>query len=216
MRTHVSRYSERWTREYWRVDALSQVLSALAALRPAGWAVFFHAGLVLSHYDAKAHLVVRRASSIISRRMAGRSARCGSAAPSHRASRRRAIFLPHRAFASLVSIGCLAVTIGAAAGDSASHRLAPGAASARRSSRSIPTCSIFTRTMNEPLLLAASMLVILWWSNGWTRIATRAGEAGAGAVRAAWTRYEVGGDQRRAGRGGFATCGAALDSRRDA
>ncbi len=40
---------------------LPWLLAAAAALAgAAAWAVFFRAGLVLSHYDAKAHLVVAR------------------------------------------------------------------------------------------------------------------------------------------------------------
>src|SRR5436853_7834556 len=40
---------------------LPQMLAAAAALAGiAGWLVFFRSGLVLSHYDAKAHLVVAR------------------------------------------------------------------------------------------------------------------------------------------------------------
>src|SRR5215475_3364992 len=40
---------------------LPHMLAALAALSgSAAWVVFFRQGLVLSHYDAKAHLVVAR------------------------------------------------------------------------------------------------------------------------------------------------------------
>src|SRR4030095_14436873 len=40
---------------------LPRILAVLAALSAsAAWVVFFQQGLVLSHYDAKAHLVVAR------------------------------------------------------------------------------------------------------------------------------------------------------------
>src|SRR5256885_17118183 len=44
-----------------RSSTLPRLLASAAALTgAAGWIVFFRSGLVLSHYDAKAHLVVAR------------------------------------------------------------------------------------------------------------------------------------------------------------
>ena len=49
------------SRDTARPPALPRVLAAAAALTgAAAWIVFYRRGLVLSHYDAKAHLVVAR------------------------------------------------------------------------------------------------------------------------------------------------------------
>jgi len=43
------------------ISKLPRLLAlAAAVVGGAAWAIFFRAGLVLSHYDAKAHLVVAR------------------------------------------------------------------------------------------------------------------------------------------------------------
>ena len=97
---------------------LPWLLAAAAALAgTAAWAVFFRAGLVLSHYDAKAHLVVAR--RVIDNLTPGWQQIGAVWLP-----------LPHLieilptqvdlfyrtgAFASLVSIGCLDITTYAAA-----------------------------------------------------------------------------------------------------
>src|SRR6266850_6793063 len=60
-----SRYSERRnviiSRDPGRPSPLPRLLAFAAGLTGiAAWVVFFRSGLVLSHYDAKAHLVVAR------------------------------------------------------------------------------------------------------------------------------------------------------------
>src|SRR5436853_7247877 len=97
---------------------LPQMLAAAAALAGiAGWLVFFRTGLVLSHYDAKAHLVVARRVF-------------DNLTPGWQQIGAVWLPLPHLldvlpaqidvfyrtgVFASLVSIACLAVTTYAAA-----------------------------------------------------------------------------------------------------
>jgi len=176
---------------------LSWLLAAAAALAgAAAWAVFFRAGLVLSHYDAKAHLVVAR--RVIDNLTPGWQQIGAVWLP-----------LPHLieilptqvdlfyrtgAFASLVSIGCLAVTTYAAA------RLIlrvtgsrPGAAVCAALLALNPNLLyLHTTPMTEPLLLASSMLVVLWlleWvDDDRDTVPPRLALA---LFAAAWTRYEA-------------------------
>jgi len=176
---------------------LSWLLAAAAALAgAAAWAVFFRAGLVLSHYDAKAHLVVAR--RVIDNLTPGWQQIGAVWLP-----------LPHLieilptqvdlfyrtgAFASLVSIGCLAVTTYAAA------RLIlrvtgsrPGAAVCAALLALNPNLLyLHTTPMTEPLLLAASMLVVLWlleWVDDDRD--TVPPKLALALFAAAWTRYEA-------------------------
>ena len=144
-----------------------QILSAAAAVVGlAAWAVFFRAGLVLSHYDAKAHLVVAR--RVIDNLTPGWQQIGAVWLP-----------LPHLIellptqidlfyrtgmFASLVSIGCLATTAYATA------RLILRVTGSRLGA-AVCTALIalnpnllylHTTPMTEPLLLASSVLAILW------------------------------------------------------
>src|SRR5689334_3181838 len=146
---------------------LPRVLAALAALSGgAAWIVFFRNGLVLSHYDAKAHLVVARRVF-------------DNMTPGWQQIGAVWLPLPHLIellptqidffyrtgiFASVVSIACLALTCYAAA------RLI-----LRTTGSAIGACVptlvlvlnpnvlyLHTTPMTEPLLLAASMLSVLW------------------------------------------------------
>jgi len=176
---------------------LPRFLAAVAALAgAAGWAVFFRAGLVLSHYDAKAHLVVAR--RVIDNLTPGWQQIGAVWLP-----------LPHLievlptqvdlfyrtgAFASLVSIGCLAITTYAAA------RLIlrvtgsrPGAAVCTALLALNPNLLyLHTTPMTEPLLLASSMLVVLWLFE-WVEDDhdTVPSKLALALFAAAWTRYEA-------------------------
>ena len=174
-----------------------QVLAAAAALAGlAAWAVFFRAGLVLSHYDAKAHLVVAR--RVIDNLTPGWQQIGAVWLP-----------LPHLigllptqidlfyrtgVFSSLVSIGCLAMTTYAAA------RLilrATGSALGAAVCTALIALNpnllyLHTTPMTEPLLLATSMLAILWlveWVD--EDLDTVPAKLALALLAAAWTRYEA-------------------------
>ena len=183
---------------------LPRLLAALAALSGgAAWVVFFRQGLVLSHYDAKAHLVVARRVF-------------DNLTPGWQQIGAVWLPLPHLLdmlpvqvdalyrtglFASIISIACLAVT------SYASARLVLRTTG---STAGAITCSallvfnpnllyLHTTPMTEPLLLAATFLAVLWLVD-WLD-APQAGtlEPGAGLpwklvcalFAAMWTRYEA-------------------------
>jgi len=176
---------------------LPRLLAAAAALAGlAAWAVFFRAGLVLSHYDAKAHLVVARRV-------------LDNLTPGWQQIGAVWLPLPHLIgvfptqidlfyrtglFASLVSIGCLAITTYAAA------RLILRVTG---SGLGAATCTVLialnpnllylhTTPMTEPLLLATSMLVVLWLFEWVEDDRDTVPPALALALfAAAWTRYEA-------------------------
>jgi hypothetical protein len=182
---------------------LPRMLAVVAALSgSAAWVVFFRQGLVLSHYDAKAHLVVAR--RVIDNLTPGWQQIGAVWLP-----------LPHMLdllpvqvdlfyrtglFASIVSIACLAITCYASA------RLI---LRTTQSSVGAISCSVLlvsnpnllylhTTPMTEPLLLAATFLVVLWlveWvdSPGFgIRDSGSVSPKLAGALFAAmWTRYEA-------------------------
>ncbi len=176
---------------------LPWLLAAAAALvGAAAWTVFFRAGLVLSHYDAKAHLVVARRVM-------------DNLTPGWQQIGAVWLPLPHLigilptqvdllyrtgAFASLVSIGCLAITTYAAA------RLVlrvtgsrPGAAVSTVLLALNPNLLyLHTTPMTEPLLLASSMLVVLWLFE-WVEDDrdTVPPKLALALFAAAWTRYEA-------------------------
>ena len=174
-----------------------QVLAAVAALVGlAGWAVFFRAGLVLSHYDAKAHLVVAR--RVIDNLTPGWKQIGAVWLP-----------LPHLiellptqidlfyrtgVFASLVSIGCLAVTTYAAARLilRATGSGVGAAACAALVALNPNLLYLHTTPMTEPLLLAGSMLVILWLVE-WVEEDRDSvpPKLALALFAAAWTRYEA-------------------------
>ena len=180
-----------------------QLATAAALAGSAAWVVFFRQGLVLSHYDAKAHLVVARRVF-------------DNLTPGWQQIGAVWLPLPHildmlpvqvdlfyrtGLFASIVSIVCLAITCYASA------RLI---LRSTNSSVGAITCSVLlvlnpnllylhTTPMTEPLLLAATFLVVLWlveWVDG-----SGAGSPKPGAgvpvklacalFAATWTRYEA-------------------------
>src|SRR5687767_6345361 len=144
-----------------------RLLAAAAVLAGgAAWIFYLQGGLTLSHYDAKAHLVV-------SRRV------IDSITPGWQQIGAVWLPLPHLihlfptqvdvlyrtgAFASMVSIGCLATSAWAAA------RLILLVTASRIGAATAALLMILnpnllylhTTPMTEPLLVAASLLVVLW------------------------------------------------------
>ena len=176
---------------------IARALAAVASLAGiAAWVVFLRADLVLSHYDAKAHLVV-------SRRI------FDSITPGWPQVGAVWLPLPHLihsiptqidvlyrtgAFASLVSIACLGITVYAAArlvltvtGSSL------GALVAAALLIGNPNLLYLHATpMTEPLLLASIVLVVLWLYE-WVPLNRDAVPARLGwaLFGAALTRYEA-------------------------
>jgi len=180
-----------------RSSPLPRLLAAAAAfVGTAAWMVFFRNGLVLSHYDAKAHLVVARRVF-------------DNLTPGWQQIGAVWLPLPHLIevvptqvdflyrtgiFASFVSIACLAITSYAAA------RLI-----LRVTGSSIGACVctallvlnpnllyLHTTPMTEPLLLATTALAVLWLLE-WVEIESDIVPAKLAAVlfAAMWTRYEA-------------------------
>jgi hypothetical protein len=183
---------------------LPRLLAALAALSgSAAWVVFFRQGLVLSHYDAKAHLVVARRVF-------------DNLTPGWQQIGAVWLPLPHLLdmlpvqvdvlyrtglFASMISIACLAIT------SYASARLILRTTG---SAVGAITCSVLlvfnanllylhTTPMTEPLLLTATFLVVLWLVEWLDAPEAGSREPGAGVrwklicalFAAMWTRYEA-------------------------
>jgi hypothetical protein len=171
---------------------------ALAALVAGlvNWLLLWRAGLVLSHYDAKAHLVVAR--RIADNITPGWQQIGGVWLP-----------LPHLlsaipvqvdvlyrtgAFASIVSIGCLAILVYATA---RLVRLATGSQRGAAVAGALILLNpnllyLHATPMTEPLLLAATSLSILWLVN-WVplnqdHVPSRLGWA---LFATAWTRFEA-------------------------
>jgi len=150
-----------------RVSNLPRILAVFAALvGSAAWVVFFRQGLVLSHYDAKAHLVVARRV-------------LDNLTPGWQQIGAVWLPLPHildllpvqvdlfyrtGLFASIVSIACLATTCYASA------RLILRTTGSMVGAITSTVLLVFnpnllylhTTPMTEPLLLAMTFLVVLW------------------------------------------------------
>src|SRR6185503_12887967 len=143
-----------------RSTRLPGILALLATVAgAAAWIVFFRRGLVLSHYDARAHLVVARRVF-------------DNLTPGWQPLPHLIDLLPAQVnffyrtglFASLVSIACLAISTGAAA------RLilrTTGSAAGACICAALPVLNpnllyLHTTPMTEPLLLAMTALAVLW------------------------------------------------------
>ena len=185
-------------------SSLPRMLAIVTALSGgAAWVVFFRQGLVLSHYDAKAHLVVARRVF-------------DNLTPGWQQIGAVWLPLPHildmlpvqvdlfyrtGLFASLVSIACLAITC------YASTQLILRTTG---SSVGAITCSVllvlnpnllylYTTPMTEPLLLATMLLVVLWLVEWVDAAGVGSGEPRArlppklacALFAAVWTRYEA-------------------------
>jgi hypothetical protein len=181
-------------RPAFRLEHALGLVGSAAAL--AAWAYYLRAGLVLSHYDSKAHLVVARRL-------------VDNITPGWQQIGAVWLPLPHLinalpaqsdflyrtgAFASAVSVVCLGVACWAAA------RLVirltgsvPGAVTATALLASNPNLLYLHATpMTEPLLIAATLVCVLWlyeWvTSDRDEIPTRLGWA---LFATAWTRYEA-------------------------
>ncbi len=162
----------------------------------AAWAYYMNGGLVLSHYDAKAHLVVARRVF-------------DSITPGWRQVGAVWLPLPHLinllptqidflyrtgVFASMVSIACIGVTIWAAA---KLNLAITGSALAAVTSAALLLLNpnllyLHVTPMTEPLLLAIVFLSTLWmfeWTLEDSDMVPR--KLGCALFAAAWTRYEA-------------------------
>ena len=178
-------------------STLPRLLALGAALvGAAAWIVFFRQGLVLSHYDARAHLVVARRIF-------------DNLTPGWQQIGAVWLPLPHLIdvvpaqvnlfyrtglFASLVSIACLAISTYAAA------RLilrTTGSAAGACISAALLVLNpnllyLHTTPMTEPLLLATTALAVLWLVE-WVESDrdTVPPKLAAVLFAAMWTRYEA-------------------------
>jgi hypothetical protein len=191
------------SRDTARASALPRLLGLSAALVGAGaWIIFFRSGLVLSHYDARAHLVVARRVF-------------DNLTPGWQQIGAVWLPLPHLIdllpaqidvlyrtglFASLVSIACLAITTYAAA-RLILHLTASLAGACVAAALLIFNPNLLylhTTPMTEPLLIAATTLVILWlveWVDAPASVLRAPGSVpptlAAALFAAMWTRYEA-------------------------
>ena len=180
-----------------RPPVLPRLLAFAAALAgTAAWIVFFRQGLVLSHYDAKAHLVVARRV-------------LDNLTPGWQQIGAVWLPLPHLIdlvpaqvdffyrtglFASLVSVACLAISTYAAARlilrvTGSSLGAGVGAALLVLNPNLL---YLHTTPMTEPLLLAMTALVVLWLVE-WVEADrdTVPPTLAAALFAAMWTRYEA-------------------------
>jgi hypothetical protein len=169
---------------------------AATAAGVVAWAAYLDAGLVLSHYDAKAHLVVAR--RVIDNITPGWQQLGAVWLP-----------LPHLihllptqidalyrtgAFASIVSIACLGVTTFACARMVVHMTGSALAASVSAALLALNPNLLYLHVtpMTEPLLLATTFLALLWlyeWvPTNEDRVPARLGWMLAAAM---WTRYEA-------------------------
>ena len=185
------------------ISKLPRLLAVLAAgAGGAAWIIFSRAGLVLSHYDAKAHLVVARRVF-------------DNLTPGWQQIGAVWLPLPHLIdllpvqidflyrtglFASLVSVACLATTTYVAA--QLVLRVTGSAIGACVSAALLilnpNLLYLHTTPMTEPLLIATTALVVLWlieWVDGaGSGIGDRGSvppKLGAALFAAMWTRYEA-------------------------
>jgi len=188
------------------ISKLPRLLAAVAAVvGGAAWVLFFRAGLVLSHYDARAHLVVAR--RVFDNLTPGWQQIGAVWLPlPHLIDLGPAqidVFYRTGVFASLVSIGCLAVTTYAAA--RLILRITGSVIGACVSAALLifnpNLLYIHTTPMTEPLLIAATALVILWLVE-WVDVDQDPGcgirdpgsvppTLAAALFAAMWTRYEA-------------------------
>ena len=185
------------------ISKLPRLLAVAAAVvGGAAWVIFFRAGLVLSHYDAKAHLVVAR--RVFDNLTPGWQQIGAVWLPlPHLIDLLPAqidVFYRTGLFASLVSIACLAITTYAVA--RLVLRITGSALGACVSAALLMfnpnLLYLHTTPMTEPLLIAATALVVLWLVEWVDRPGS--GNRDPGSVRpklaaalfaAMWTRYEA-------------------------
>src|SRR5688572_22728222 len=170
--------------------------AAAAAAGSLAWLAYLNAGLVLSHYDAKAHLVVAR--RVIDNITPGWQQLGAVWLPLphliHLLPTQIDVLYRTGAFASLVSIACLAVTTFAMARlvmHMTGSRLGATVAAALLVLN--PNLLYLHATpMTEPLLLATTFLSVLWlyeWApTNEERVPRRIGWL---LFAAMWTRYEA-------------------------
>jgi len=186
------------------IPRLPQLLAAAAVLAGvAAWVVYLQEGLVLSHYDAKAHLVVAR--RVIDSLTPGWQQLGAVWLPLphliHLLPTQIDFFYRTGAFGSAVSIAAFAITVWAAA--ALVLRItgsATGAATTAALFLLNPNLLYLQSTpMTEPLLLAVTFLAVSWLYEWVALSASDQADAEGRARRklgwtlfaAAWTRYEA-------------------------
>ena len=186
------------------IPRLPRLLAAAAVLAGvAAWVVYLQDGLVLSHYDAKAHLVVAR--RVIDSLTPGWQQLGAVWLPLphliHLFPTQIDVFYRTGAFASAVSIAAFAITVWAAASLVLRiTRSATGTAATAALLLLNPNLLYLQSTpMTEPLLLAVTFLAVLWLYEWVALAASDQADAERRARRrlgwtlfaAAWTRYEA-------------------------
>ena len=177
-----------------RAERLLGAAAAVAGI--VAWIIFFRADLVLSHYDAKAHLVVAR--RVIDSLTPGWQQIGAVWLPLphllHMLPTQIDVLYRTGAFASLVSIGCFALTAFAAARLIILITGSPlGAGVSTLLLAANPNLLYLHATpMTEPLLLASAFLTILWLYE-WVHANDARVPLRLGCVLFAtmWTRYEA-------------------------
>jgi hypothetical protein len=178
---------------------LPRLLAATAfAAGVSAWIRFLQSDLVLSHYDAKAHLVVAR--RVIDNITPGwpQVGAVWLPLPHLLQMLPTQIDLFYRtgAFGSLLSIASFAVTVWAAARLAIAMTGSPLAAATTAALLIANPNLLYLQStpMTEPLLLAAVFVVVLWlyeWVDGSGPAQPIPGKLGWALFAAAWTRYEA-------------------------
>lgn len=170
--------------------------AAATAAGVVAWLAYLNADLVLSHYDAKAHLVVSR--RVIDNITPGWQQIGAVWLPLphliHFLPTQVDVFYRTGAFASLVSIACFGITVFAAARLVMLATGSPLGATVTTALLALNPNVLYLQAtpMTEPLLLAATFLSILWlyeWApTNEDRVPARLGLT---LFAAMWTRYEA-------------------------
>src|SRR2546422_2609794 len=180
-----------------RSSTLPRLLAFAAALTgAAGWIVFFRSGLVLSHYDAKAHLVVAR--RVLDNLTPGWQQVGAVWLPLPHlidlAPAQVDFFYRTGLFASLVSIACLAISTyaGARLILRVTGSIIGACVSAALLMFNPNLLYLHTTPMTEPLLLATTVLSVLWLVE-WVEAESDVVPLKLAVVlfAAMWTRYEA-------------------------
>jgi hypothetical protein len=178
------------------IDRTPRLLAAAATAAGAiAWVIFLRADLILTHYDARAHLVVAR--RVIDNITPGWQQIGAVWLPLphliHLFPTQIDFFYRTGVFASLVSVACFGIAAYAAARLAlvVTHSTLAATTAVLLVALNPNLLYLQATPMTEPLLLAVSFLVVLWVSQ-WVAANTDDVPRRLGwvLVAAAWTRYE--------------------------